>query len=45
MSAESIIANEIDSISRKKLSKTGLIVISLTGVYQRVEVMWGEDNT
>jgi hypothetical protein len=38
-------ADEADSIPRRKLSKTGLILISLTGVYQYVEVTWCEDNT
>jgi hypothetical protein len=45
MSTGIVNADEMHSISRRKLSKTGLILISLTGVYHHVEVMWHEDNT
>jgi hypothetical protein len=44
MSAGSINVEDVESISRRKFSKTGLILISLSGVYQYVEVMWREDN-
>jgi hypothetical protein len=44
MTVDSVSVDGVDSISRRKLSKTGLILISLSGVYQYVEVMWREDN-
>jgi hypothetical protein len=44
MATGSVNVDDVDSISRRKLSKTGLILISLSGVYQYVEVMWREDN-
>jgi hypothetical protein len=44
MALANVGADDIDGVSRRKLSKTGIILISLSGVYQYVEVMLREDN-
>lgn len=40
MAEDGVNVVDVDSISRRRLSKTGLILISLSGVYEYVEVMW-----